>query len=99
MKNCKKYLDYVRSIDRDDVVNCACDVKDRAQEVLAYSIEQARGFSLFDFAVFKLCLLSFGLWLGAHFSRFFGKFKHFIFAGFIASYVYLIWRIFFRTEE
>lgn len=99
MKNCKEYLDYIRSIDRNDVISCACDAKDRAQAVLAYSAEQVRRFSLFDFAVFKLCLLSLGLWLGARFSCFFGKFKHFIFAGFIASYVYLIWRIFFRAEE
>ncbi len=99
MKNYKEHLDYIRSIDREDLIDCAYGIKDRAQAVIGHSAEQARGFSLFDFAVFKLCLLSLGMWLGARFSRFFGKFKHFILAGFVASYVYLIWRIFFREPE
>ena len=73
----KNYLD---SIDREAL-------RSRANQVLGYATMRAtvrpldgprgvkaRGFSMFDFAVFKICMLSFGLWLGACFAKFFKKF-------------------------
>lgn len=99
----KNYLD---NIDRDAIraraeqmldyaegaKNCACRWTD-------FAMSKAQGFSVFDFAVLKVCLLSLGLWLGACFSRFFGKFRTALFVAFAASWLYLFWRIFFDGEE
>lgn len=99
MRNYRDYLEYVKSIDRDDLAEYASCAKKRAGALIDYSAERARGFSILDFAVLKLCLVTFGVWLGSQFSKLFGKFRHVIFATFILSWVYLIWRIFLRDED
>lgn len=113
MKCClKEYLTPIRTyldpsrIDRDAIAAQASamkaqafDLLDRADDLANYSVEQARGFSLLDFAVFKVCLLSLGIWIGSQFSKFFKRFRVFVFLGFIASYVYLIWRLFLRDTD
>lgn len=71
----------------------------RADDLLSYSREKARGFSPFDFAICKVCLLSFGVWLGAQFSKFFKRFRVFLFFSFVASYIYLIWRLFLSDND
>lgn len=70
----------------------------RADDFIHYLLARARGFSALDFAVCKVCVFSLGLWLGAQFSKFFKRFRVFVFLGFIASYIYLIWRIFLRND-
>ncbi|MGN1007706.1 MAG: hypothetical protein ACI4PV_02075 [Butyricicoccus sp.] len=109
---CCKYLSSVRTyldpsrIDREAIAAQAAAMKTyagelaaRADDLLNYSMEKARGFSILDFAVLKLCVFSFGVWLGAQFSKFFKRFRVFIFLGFVASYIYLIWRLFLRDAE
>lgn len=71
----------------------------RASDFVQYLVERARGFSVLDFAMFKVCLLSLGLWLGAQFAGLFKRVRVFVFLGFIASYIYLIWRIFLRNDQ
>lgn len=71
----------------------------RAGDFIQYLVERARGFSVFDFAMLKLCLLSLGLWLGAQFANLFKRVRVFVFLGFVASYIYLIWRIFLRNDQ
>ncbi len=71
----------------------------RASDFVQYLLDRARGFSAFDFAVCKVCLLSLGLWLGTLFASFFKRFRVFIFLGFIFSYLYLIWRVFLRNDN
>lgn len=41
------------------------------KSVVAKLLDAARRFSAFDFAAFKICLLAFGVLLGAYFSEFF----------------------------
>ena len=69
----------------------------------SFAAERMRGFSLFDIAVFKIVLVSFGLWLGAwlaaKFSKLTEKFRPVFFAMFLCGYVYLIYRIFFKDNE
>lgn len=109
---CCKYLSAARTyldpsrIDRDAIAAQAATMKAysgelaaRADDLLNYSMEKARSFSILDFAVFKICLLSFGIWLGSQFSKFFKRFRVFVFLGFVASYIYLIWRLFLRDAE
>ena len=83
----KNYLD---SIDRDAL-------RSRAEQML--QTEKIRGFSLIEFFIYETCLLSFGLWLGTCFSKFFKKFRAIIFAAFAATWLYLLWRVFFDEDE
>ncbi|MGI6181308.1 MAG: hypothetical protein ACOYIE_04450 [Agathobaculum sp.] len=99
----KNYLD---SIDRealraraDQMLGYANEAKDCAGRWTNYAVGKAQGFSLFDFAVFETCLLSLGLWLGSCFSKFFKKIRGALFVLFAASWLYLLWRIFFDEEE
>lgn len=96
----RTYLDPSR-IDRNAIAAQAAAIKSyagelaaRADDLLSGSMEKARGFSMLDFAVFKVCLLSLGIWLGAQFSRFFKRFRVFVLLSFVASCIYLIWRLF-----
>ncbi len=93
-------------IDRDAITAQAALMKEhaavltaRADDLMHLLLERSRGFSLLDFAVLKVCLISFGIWLGAQFSKFFKRFRVFVFLGFIASYIYLIWRLFLRSTD
>ena len=64
-----------------------------------HAVEKAHGFSLFDFAIFETCLLSLGLWLGACFSKCFKKIRTVLFVAFAASWLYMLWRVFFDDED
>ena len=69
------------------------------QAMPAITTEKIRGFSLIEFFIYETCLLSFGLWLGTCFSKFFKKFRAIIFAAFAATWLYLLWRVFFDEDE
>ncbi len=99
----KKYLD---SIDRDalrnraeDLLHTAGDACDHAGRFMNFTADRIRGFSLIEFFIYETCLLSFGLWLGTCFSKFFKKFRAVIFAAFAASWLYLVWRVCFDEDN
>lgn len=79
------------------------DARSDACDLCNFTAEQVRGFSLFDLAVFKFVLISFGMWLGARLAakcaRLTEKLRPLFFAAFLCGYVYLIYRIFFRDRE
>ena len=86
---------YLENVDREAL-------RARAEQMLHYADEArgtARGFSILDFAVFETCLLSLGLWLGTCFSKCFKKLRTLFFVAFAASWLYMLWRIFFDEEE
>ena len=65
---------YLENIDRDalraraeQMLGYANDARTQASRWTDYAVSKARGFSLFDFAIFEACLLSLGLWLGSCF--------------------------------
>lgn len=98
----KNYLD---NLDRDalraradQMLGYANEAKGQVGRWVDYSVERAKDFSMIDFAVFKVCLLTLGLWLGACFSKFFKKFRGLLFVCFTASWIYLVWRVFFDDE-
>lgn len=98
--------DSVKSIDRDALAAHAMQLRDqagelvmRADDAVNYSVERAKEFGIFEFAMLKICLISLGLWLGSVFASFFKRFRVVLFIGFVASYIYLIWRLFFRDED
>lgn len=75
----KNYLD---SIDRDalrsraeQMLHTAGNACDQAGRFMNTTTEKIRGFSLIEFFIYETCLLSFGLWLGTCFSKFFKKFR------------------------
>ena len=82
---------YLENVDREAL-------RARAEQMLHYA-DEARGFSILDFAVFETCLLSLGLWLGTCFSKCFKKLRTLFFVAFAASWLYMLWRIFFDEEE
>lgn len=89
----KNYLD---SIDRaalrsraEQMLHTAGDACDQAGRFMNTTTEKIRGFSLIEFFIYETCLLSFGLWLGTCFSKFFKKFRAIIFAAFAATWLYL----------
>lgn len=97
---------YLENIDREalraraeQMLRYADDARNQAGRWTDYAVSRAQGFSVFDFAIFKVCLLSLGLWLGTCFSRFFKKFRGVLFIAFTASWLYLFWRIFFDCDE
>lgn len=99
----KNYLD---SIDREalraraeQMLDCANEARNCAARWTDYAMGKAHSFSVFDFAVLKVCMLSLGLWLGSCFAKFFKKFRGALFVLFAASWMYLFWRIFFDCEE
>ncbi len=87
----KNYLD---SIDRaalrsraEQMLHTAGDACDQAGRFMNTTTEKIRGFSLIEFFIYETCLLSFGLWLGTCFSKFFKKFRAIIFAAFAATWL------------
>lgn len=70
----------------------------KADDLANFTVERTQGFNMLDFAVLKICLLSFGLWLGSKFADFLKRYRLFLFLGFLFSYVYLIWRIFLSDQ-
>lgn len=71
---------------------------EKANFLVQYLLSQARTFGILDFAIFKTCLVCLGAFLAASFSKQAKKFKFLLFIGFLASWVYLIWRIFLQDD-
>lgn len=97
---------YLENIDRDalraraeQMLRYADDARTQAGRWTDFAITKAHSFSVLDYAVFKVCLLSLGLWLGSCFSRFFKKFRVALFVAFTASWLYMLWRVFFDCDE
>ena len=87
----KNYLD---SIDRaalrsraEQMLHTAGDACDQAGRFMNTTTEKIRGFSLIEFFIYETCLLSFK------------KFRAIIFAAFAATWLYLLWRVFFDEDE
>lgn len=99
----KNYLDSIDRVPRAAVPSRCCttagDACDQAGRFMNTTTEKIRGFSLIEFFIYETCLLSFGLWLGTCFSKFFKKFRAIIFAAFAATWLYLLWRVFFDEDE
>ena len=97
---------YFEDIDRDAIraraeqmLDYANGAKSCACRWTNFAMDKAHDFSIFDFAVLKVCLLSLGLWLGSCFAKLFQKCRSVLFVVFVASWLYLFWRIFFDGEE
>ena len=68
-------------------------------EFVDYTLARCRTFDAFDFAIFKICLVLFGAWFAAQFTKLANKLKKVFLIGFLISMAYLIWRIFFAEQE
>ncbi len=60
----------------------------------AFLLGRAAHFSILDWAIFKTCLITLGLMIGTWFARLFKKLAPLVALLFIASWIYLVWRIF-----
>lgn len=86
------------TLTKENVIRYAQDTSDFFCSFVKFVIARTHDFSLFDFAVLKLCLVSFGLYLGSKFANFFKKFHFIIFISFILSTIYMLWRVFMRKD-
>lgn len=82
----------------DQMLGYANDAKAYAQKIGNYSVARTRKFSLMELTLFKVCLVSLGLWVGATFSKVFKKMRGLLMIAFAASWLYLFWRIFVDEE-
>ncbi len=64
----------------------------------AFLLSRAAHFSVLDWAIFKTCLVTLGLMIGTWFARLFKKLAPLVALLFIASWIYLVWRIFLGEE-
>ncbi|MFA6807661.1 MAG: hypothetical protein WCR27_01585 [Eubacteriales bacterium] len=62
-------------------------------------LKAAKEYTLFDFACIKVALLSFGLLIGAYFSKFFLNHTFFLWVAFILTYLWVLYRTFFKTRR
>lgn len=72
---------------------------EKCNQLLEYLMQKVRTFSVLDFAIFKMCLVCFGGWLSATFIKNIKKWKPVLFIAFLASWIYLIWRLFFQQDN
>ncbi|MDP4109387.1 MAG: hypothetical protein Q8878_05085 [Bacillota bacterium] len=64
-----------------------------------FLMDKVSELSILDFALMKMALISFGVIIGAFFSKFFRKFQAIFWFFAIFSYIYLIYKIFFRDKN
>ena len=62
-------------------------------------MDKARNFSVLDFAVFKISLLSAGILIGAYLSSFFMNIIRLVWVIFAVSYFYMFYISFIRKEK
>lgn len=63
-----------------------------------YIMDRVRRFSILDFGIFKLCILSIGMIIGSFFSKCLKKCTPVLVIIALASYAYLIYKLFFEEE-
>lgn len=78
-------------------LNCPCCEK--VNELVDFMLKRAAHFSILDWTIFKTCLISFGVLIGAIFAKLFKKLAPLMAIVFMASWVYLAWRIFFAGDD
>lgn len=66
------------------------------KKFIEFTLGKASKFGIWDYAAFKICLISLGIILGAYFSHFFLSWISVIWAIFVLSYIYLIYIIFIK---
>lgn len=74
---------------------CMCKT---ARRFADWGMERWKTFTIADAAAFKVCLLSLGMLLGAHFARPLKKLRPLLWAVAAASYAWLVWRLVFDEK-
>lgn len=63
--------------------------------LIDFMISRVTAFSIFDWGIFKICLISFGVLLGTLYNKLFKKLAPLVAVVFIATWVYMLWRVLF----
>lgn len=79
--------------------NHAMQVKDCAACGARYLMAKVKTLEPWEFGLFQLGLVSLGAWLATAFAGKMKKWKHIFFITCLASWAYVIWRIFGDTED
>lgn len=83
----------------DSARGCADEAVCQAGRFVTYTTERVNGFGILDWAIFKVCLICFGAWMATLLSKTAQKLKHVFLIGFLATWIYMIWRIFFCDTD
>lgn len=67
--------------------------------LIQVAMTRLQEFSVLDVGIFKICLICFGILLGAYNAKFAKKTSPVLIGIFIASYIYLIFKFFFSKED
>jgi len=99
----KNYFD---AIDREmlraraeQMLDYANNAKDCASRWSNFAVDRAHTFTLLDFSIAAVCLTTFGAWVGTCFSNGLRKIRGVLFAAFVASWLYVFWRILFDNSD
>lgn len=76
-----------------------CPYCEKVNELIDFTLKRAAHFGILDWAAFKTCLFTCGVLIGAMFSKLFKKLAPLMTIVFIASWAYLVWRIFFAEDD
>ncbi len=60
------------------------------------AMNAAKKYTVWDFGLFKLCLFSLGIIFGVYFYTFFSTYMPIVWAIFIASWAWLVYKTFFK---
>jgi small multidrug resistance family-3 protein len=69
------------------------------KKLIAKILDAAKKYNVWDYAWLKITLCSFGILLGAYFSRFFLKYILVIWGIFIISYVWIMYKTFIKYKD
>lgn len=64
------------------------------KKLIDFSMRVAKQFNFMDYTVFKICLVSLGILLGAYLSQFFLSIISIVWAVAIVSYIWMIYKMF-----
>lgn len=76
-----------------------CALCGRAEELMDFMMERVSRFTVWDWSIFKLTLISFGALVGAACAKTIRKIAPLVALVFLVSWCYMIWRVFFDAEE
>ena len=75
------------------------EIKRELGELIDFAMDSLQLFTITDMAMFKIFLISFGILLGITFTKFFKAMSPIVKILFVASYAYIVWKVFVEDED
>lgn len=72
---------------------------EKLNKLVGFMLKSVAHFDIFDWAILKTCLVSFGILIGSMFAKIFKKLAPLMAIIVLASWAYIAWRIFFIEDN